>query len=233
MLKGSAFASREAAGIELARLMQRDQFDNPVILALPRGGVPVGLEIAKVLNAPLDLLMVRKIGVPGQPELAAAAIVDSGKQDIVYNDDVMRDLGLDRKHLDEPIRREAAEIIRRRERYSLGRPLVPLSERTVILVDDGVATGTTLRAAIKALRTQKPKEIVVATPVAPPDVLAALRHSVDRIYCLSQPTPFIAISLHYLDFHPLEDDEVIEALAVAPRENDGSGSALRPHQRKN
>jgi putative phosphoribosyl transferase len=218
MMRGSVFSSREEAGRELAALLQHEKFERPLILALPRGGVPVGLEVAKSLQAPLDLLMVRKIGVPDQPELAAAAIVDGENHDIVYNHDVMSMMHLKPEDLQPTISRELSEIARRRSIYLRDRPPIPVAGRTVIVVDDGIATGTTLMVAIKTLKARQPKEIVVATPVAPAETISALQDLLGRVFCIAQPEPFIAIGLHYLDFHPLSDNEVIEALALAPKE---------------
>jgi putative phosphoribosyl transferase len=196
----------------------------PVVLALPRGGIPIGLEVAKALHAPLDLLMVRKIGVPWQPELAAAAIVDGPAHTTVLNEDVMAMTGLRLTNLQPTIDRELAEIDRRRALYldATRRTPIPVTGRSVIIVDDGVATGTTLRAAIRALRTRSPREIIVAVPVAPADAVDALREEVDHVVCLAHPDPFYAIGLHYADFHPLEDAEVQQLLARAPRETAGA-----------
>jgi len=214
--RAAAFASREQAGKELAQLLSGESFERPVVLALPRGGVPVGLEIARTLRAPLDLVMVRKIGVPDQPELAAAAIVDGDQHDIVLNEEVMALAHVDLADLETTIQRELVEIARRRDIYLRGRAAIPIEGRTAIVVDDGIATGTTLKVAIKALKKRHPKEIIVATPVAPADTVETLRDLVDKVFCISQPSPFIAIGLHYLDFHPLSDSEVIEALAKSP-----------------
>jgi putative phosphoribosyl transferase len=218
------FASREEAADALATELVKmagtgdGAFERPVVLALPRGGVPIGLAVAQALHAPLDLLMVRKIGVPWQPELAAAAIVDGDKYDLVLNDRVMSQAGLTVTDLQPTIDAELAEIERRRHRYLEGRPSTSLRDRTVIIVDDGIATGTTLRAAIKALRRRGPRELVVAVPVAPVDTVATLRSEVDRVICLSQPADFTAIGFHYRDFHALSDEEVTQLLALAPRD---------------
>ncbi|MFZ1104878.1 MAG: phosphoribosyltransferase family protein, partial [Hyphomicrobiaceae bacterium] len=164
-MKGlKAFASRQAAGRALAGELTKKHLVAPVVLALPRGGVPVAVEIARVLKAPLDLVLVRKIGVPYQPELAAAAVVDGGQPEIVINEDVISLAGLDRDYIDQEAKRELAEIERRRQVYLGGRARVPLEGRTLIVVDDGIATGASIRAALKALRRRGPKALILAVP---------------------------------------------------------------------
>jgi putative phosphoribosyl transferase len=215
MKPSSTFASRRAAGRALARVLARKQLADPVVLALPRGGVPVAAEVARRLKAPLDLVLVRKIGVPLQPELAAAAVVDGGDAEIVTNDDVMALAGLTRADIAHLARRELAEIERRRQAYLQGRGRVPLDGRTLILVDDGIATGASIRAALTALRRRNPRALVLAVPVAPADTLAVLRPQVDDLICLLTPEPFMAIGLHYRDFHQLSDEDVVHALEQA------------------
>lgn len=212
----SRFGSREEAGDALARVLARAKLVNPVVLALPRGGVPIGLGCAKAINAPLDLLMVRKIGVPWQPELAAAAVVDGPAHELVLNADVMRACGLTRDDLQPAIDRELAELARRRGAYLAGRDAVDLESRTVVVVDDGIATGATLKAGLQAVKRRKPGSIIVAVPVAPADVVQELEAMVDRVVCLARPEPFMAIGSHYVDFHPLTDGEVIKLLARSP-----------------
>jgi putative phosphoribosyl transferase len=219
MMYGTRFASREEAGAALARKLANEIFERPVIFALPRGGIPVGLKCAQALKAPLDLLMVRKIGVPWQKELAAAAVVDGETHELVLNDSVMAMAGLDVSDLESEIAEELAEIERRRKKYLQGRSPIAVKDRSVIIVDDGIATGTTLRVAIKALRKRQPEEIVVAVPVAPADTIESLRSEVDRIFCLAQPEPFYAIGLHYVDFHPVSDEEVMRLMAQAPTDS--------------
>jgi putative phosphoribosyl transferase len=212
----SLFGSREEAGDAIARILARMKLVNPVILALPRGGIPIGLICAKTINAPLDLLMVRKIGVPWQPELAAAAIVDGPAHELVMNEDVMKACGLTRDDLQPAIDRELAELARRRRTYLAGRKAVDLESRSVVIVDDGIATGVTLKAGLQAVKRRKPRSIIVAVPVAPSDAIQELEALVDRVVCLAQPEPFMAIGNQYVDFHPLTDEEVIKLLAQSP-----------------
>ena len=168
------FADRRAAGRALARVLAKKNLVAPVVLALPRGGVPVAAEIASALGAPLDIVLVRKIGVPFQPELAAAAVVDGGDPEVVTNDDVVRLAGVTPADLAAGAKRELEEIERRRSVYLQGRARVPLEGRTIILVDDGIATGASIRAALKALRRKSPKALILAVPVAPLEAVDAL-----------------------------------------------------------
>jgi putative phosphoribosyl transferase len=168
--------------------------------------------VARVLNAPLDLVMVRKIGVPWQPELAAAAVIDGKDAQIVVNDEVCAEANISRSYIDEMVKEELKEIERRAKLYLKDRPRVPIGGRSAIVVDDGIATGTTIRAVIKALRLKQPRSILLAVPVAPKEAVAALRAETDDIICLETPEPFWGIGLHYADFHQISDDEVIEIL---------------------
>lgn len=218
----TGFDDRAQAGRALAAELQRHGYERPLVLALPRGGVPIAAEVARVLKAPLDLLLVRKIGVPWQKELAAAAVVDGERQDVVYNTDVMNAAGLTPKDLQPQLDDELAEIERRRKLYLKGQPPQSIAGRTAIVVDDGIATGTTVKAALKALKRRKPKKLVLAVPVAPPEAVAALRPHVDELICLQQPEPFGAIGYFYRDFHQVPDEEVIQLLAQAAEINSGS-----------
>jgi putative phosphoribosyl transferase len=213
------FADRAEAGRELAAQLVRLRLAEPiVVLALPRGGVPIGVEVARALNAPLDLLLVRKIGLPWQPELALAAVVDGTPPDIVVDEAVRRGTDIDDAYIEAQAEQELVEIRRRRSVYLRGRPPVDVESRTAVVVDDGIATGTTMRAALKALRRRRPARLVVAVPVAPPDTIEALAGEADQIVCLEQPEPFHAVGLHYREFHQVGDDEVLAALsAAAPR----------------
>ena len=208
-------STREEAGRLLAKRLGAYRDSSVVVLALPRGGVPVAVQIARELHAPLDLLIVRKIGLPWQPELAYAALVDGNPPELVINEDVARYTPLSESALAEAVRDETAEIERRRSVYMVARAPLDVRGRSVILVDDGLATGTTARAALKALRRREPSRLVLAVPVAPVETLAELRSLVDEIVCLATPDPFRAIGLHYEDFHQLEDDEVLLLLREA------------------
>lgn len=210
------FANRSEAGRRLAEMLRGMVQPPASVFALPRGGVPVGLEIAKALNAPLDLVMVRKIGAPGQPELALAAIADGEQPELVVNDDVLRMTSASKDYLDRQAAAELAEIERRRQRYLAGRARAPVQGRAVIVVDDGIATGATMRAALRALRRLGPRELILAVPVAPPDTIERLRAEVDRVVCLYTPEWFAAVGQFYDDFSQTTDEEVIRALAEAP-----------------
>jgi putative phosphoribosyl transferase len=209
------FKDRTEAGKTLARELRKRAFDKPAVLALPRGGVPVALEIARALAAPLDLVLVRKIGHPLQPELALGAIVDGEHPELVLNEEVAA-VTPDLAHYLEAAKTTAlAEIDRRRKVYLGERPQVDMRGRSAIVVDDGIATGATVRAALKALRHQHPKRIVLAVPVAPRDRLESLRREVDEIVCLDTPEPFYAIGSFYKDFRPIEDADVIRLMRAA------------------
>ena len=213
------FADRAAAGQALAERLASMRLAPPVVvLALPRGGVPIGAEVARRLGAALDLLLVRKIGVPWQPELAVAAVVDGEHPEIVVDEEVQRFSGVERDEIEARAARELDEIERRRALYLRGRAPLPLTGASVIVVDDGIATGTTMRAALQAVRRRRPARLVLAIPVAPRDTVLRLRGEVDDLVCLAEPEPFRAVGLHYDDFHQVEDDEVLAALdAAAPR----------------
>jgi len=208
---------REEAGRRLAQRLAGHRGRDVVVLALPRGGVPVAAEIARALGAPLDLLFVRKIGLPWQPELAYAAVVDGNPPEVVVNEDVARLEPLGETALAAATADEVAEIERRRRLYLAGRAPLDVTGRHVIVVDDGLATGTTARAALQGLRRRAPAHLVLAVPVAPVDTVAALEPLVDELVVLDTPDPFRAIGLHYVDFHQLEDDEVLGILKTFTR----------------
>jgi putative phosphoribosyl transferase len=209
------FADRIEAGRLLAERLSGLGLAAPLVLALPRGGVPVAAEIARALKAPLDVAFVRKIGAPYQPELAVAAVVDGGSADIIVNEAVVAMAGVTRDDIDQQAKRELAEIERRRELYLKGRPRIPLAGRTLIVVDDGVATGASVRAALTALRRRNPMKVILAIPVAPIETVETLQAEVDEVVCLATPDPFYAIGLHYRDFHQVPDDEVVRLLDAA------------------
>jgi putative phosphoribosyl transferase len=213
----NGFSNRIAAGQALAKALVEKGYPDPVVLALPRGGVPVGLEVARTLGAPLDLVMVRKIGAPFQPELAAAAVVNGEHPELVVNEDIAAHAGLSRKELDRLADVQLREIKRRREIYLKDRAQVPVEGRTAIIVDDGIATGATVRAALKAVRRRRPAKLVLAVPVAPADTLDAIRSDVDEIVCIETPEFFYAIGAHYIDFGQVSDEEVERLLAEADR----------------
>ena len=212
--------NRPDAGQRLADALAAYKSPNPdrrpVVLALPRGGVPVADPIATALDAPLDLILVRKIGVPSQPGLAMGAVVDGASPLTVRNDDAMRACGISEAEFAQERDAQFAEIERRRAAYLGGRPQPDIAGRVAIVVDDGVATGTTARAALEATRRRRPARLVLAVPVAPSDVLAALGAFADEIVCLEQHELFGAIGLYYADFRQVLDGEVIDLLARHP-----------------
>ena len=209
------FRDRRDAGRRLAQALAGLDLPNPVLLALPRGGVPVAVEAAGLLRAPLDLVLVRKIGAPGHQELAAGAIVDGSRPDLVRNEDVIRSYRIDESYLAAEALRQLAEIERRRRLYLGLRPRVPLEGRDAIVVDDGIATGATVRAALQAVRRARPRSLVLAVPVAPPETLAELGPLCDEIVCLESPPDFHAVGQFYRDFGQVPDDEVVELLRSA------------------
>jgi len=210
------FIDRMDAGRQLAKALARYKAQRPVVLALPRGGVPVAAEVATVLDAPLDLILVRKIGVPFQPELAMGAVVDGGKPVIVRNEDVISLTGVSEQEFNATCDQQLAEIERRRKLYLGDRPHPQIAGRTVIVVDDGIATGATTRAALQAIRMRKPSKLVLAVPVAPTESLKELRGEADDIICLEDYEDFGAIGLFYSDFRQVSDTEVIDLLARHP-----------------
>jgi putative phosphoribosyl transferase len=206
------FIDRQDAGRQLAAALEKFRRQDPVVLALPRGGVAVGCEIARALGCGLDLVLVRKIGAPSQPELAVGAVVDGEHPEIVVNEDVAAALDLPADYVERTAKRELAEIARRRRLYLKDRPHPGLKGKTAILVDDGIATGATARAALHAVRRQKPARLVLAVPVAPPETVADLARDCDEVVALTQPEGFGAIGYFYADFHQMDDREVIALL---------------------
>lgn len=210
------FRNRADAGRRLAAALAGYKDERPVVLALPRGGVPVAAEIAAALHAPLDLVLVRKLGVPVQPELAMGAVVDGSTPIIVRNEDVIRLTGVSEEEVQAVCAEELAEIERRRQRYLGTRARVDPAGRVAIVVDDGIATGATTRAALRALRLRGPKKLILAVPVAPTETLAAMREEADEVVCLEDYADFGAIGFFYSDFRQTSDSEVVAALARFP-----------------
>jgi putative phosphoribosyl transferase len=206
------FRDREEAGDRLAEAVAALALRDPVVLALPRGGVPVAAPVAKALGAPLDLVMVRKIGTPGNPELAAGAVVNGAAPVTVFNTDILRHLGLAEDDLADTIARELAVIEDRRARYLGSRAPVPLAARDAVIVDDGIATGATMKAALKAVRALNPASLTLAVPVAPPEAVAEMQALVDHLVILETPAPFYAVGQHYRVFGQTSDAEVVALL---------------------
>jgi len=213
------FADRSDAGRRLAGKLTHLKERLPVILALPRGGVAIGFEIAQALDAPLDIVLVRKIGVPWQPELAVGAVTDGAAPETFIDRHLAATLDVPESYLQEETARQLSEIERRREIYCADRPRPEISGRTAIAVDDGIATGATMRVALQAIRRQEPAHLVLAVPVAPPDTLAALGTAADETVCLETPIGLGAIGFYYRDFHQLTDAEVTDLLARAPAQH--------------
>lgn len=209
------FSDRADAGRQLAAAVKAKTYADPVVLALPRGGVPVGLAVARAIDAPLDLVLVRKIGVDFQPELAAAAVVNGDQPEIVVNEDVVKAARVSQDYLDAQVQAKLAEIATRRQLYLKDRARAAIKDRTAIIVDDGIATGASIRAALHALRRKNPARLVLAVPVAPAETLTVLQDEVDDIICLATPEPFFAIGAHYADFRQVPDDQVVAMLAAA------------------
>ena len=210
-MNGARFRDRFQAGRQLAAALQ-PYAGRPklLVLALPRGGVPVGYEVARALNAPLDVMLVRKLGVPGHEELAMGAIASGGIR--VLSDDVVKAFGIPERVIASIVAEEEEELDRRELAYRDHRPPPEVKGRTVILVDDGLATGSTMRAAAAALRAQHPERLVVAVPVAPPEICVSLRSEVDDVVCARAPEPFFAVGNWYDDFSQISDEEVRELL---------------------
>ena len=210
------FTDRADAGRKLAALLTIYKTEKPVVLALPRGGVPVAAEIARTLACPLDLLLVRKIGVPAQPELAMGAVVDGRDPITVRNEDVIAAAHISEQSFARVRDTELAEIERRHTDYLGNRPAAPIAGRTAIVVDDGIATGATMRAALRAVRMRKPKTLVLAVPVGPTGTLEALAADVDAVVAVERHEPFGALGYFYRDFRQLEDADVIAILKEFP-----------------
>ncbi|MFC4031566.1 phosphoribosyltransferase [Streptomyces polygonati] len=212
------FADRVTAGRELseplAAMQRAGGLPDPLVLALPRGGVPVALEVARALRAPLDIVVARKIALPGRPEYGVGAI--AGEDEPVYDARALTALGVSEERLGPQVARERAELHRREDSYRAGRPAPKTEGRSVVLVDDGLATGATARAALRNLRRERPARLVLAVPVGAPQSLAALSEEADTIVCLMRPELFQAVGLWYDDFPQITDEEVVAELRPAP-----------------
>jgi predicted phosphoribosyltransferase len=201
------FQDRVEAGAQLAERLQQYAFrDDVMVLALPRGGVPVGHEVAGALRLPFDVFVVRKLGVPGHEELAMGAIASGGVR--LVNQEVVNALGIPDRVIDSVAKTEQTELARRERLYRDTRPPANLSNKTVILVDDGLATGSTMRAAVQAVRQQHPARVIVAVPVGAVETCAELGREADEVVCVRMPEPFVAVGLWYRDFTPTSDNEV-------------------------
>lgn len=213
-MTNTVFADRHDAGRRLAHAVIALGLDDPVVLALPRGGVPVAFEVARALRAPLDVLLVRKIGAPGHEEYGIGAVVDGAVHQVVIDELAAHVTGASQAYIDAQTARQLAEIERRRALYCAGTPIA-LAGRAVVMVDDGIATGGTARAALRGLAKAKPARIVLAVPLAPAEALPELGQLCDDLICLSSPAPFYAVGMHYRDFRQTEDAEVVSLLARA------------------
>lgn len=208
------FADRKDAGEKLAqKLSEYTSADNVVVLGLPRGGVPVAYEVAKAIRSPMDIFLVRKLGVPGQEELAMGAIASGGVR--VLNDSLIDQLSITDKMLASVAAQEQQELERRERVYRGDNPHVELTDKKAILVDDGIATGASMKAAIEALRAHKPEKIIVAVPVSPPDTYMEIKEQVDEIVCIDTPQPFYGVGMWYDDFSQTTDEEVKEYMNQA------------------
>ena len=219
--RNQLFADRAEAGRLLADRLRAMDLADPVVFALPRGGAPVGYEIARELKAPLDVLVVRKIGAPDQEEFALGAVVEGGPPIVVLNEGVPQRF---MAHVKAESARQAEEIDRRRQAYRGGEPLADVAGRTAIVVDDGIATGATFRAALEAMKQMDAARVVAAIPVAPAESLPAIEELADDVVCLATPESFYAVGLHYGDFSQTPDAEVVDLLRRARTSKEMSGA---------
>jgi putative phosphoribosyl transferase len=218
-----SFENRSTAGCSLGAALARYKASRPVVLALPRGGVPVAAEVAAALGAPLDLILVRKIGLPAQPELAIGAVADGVAPIVVRNAEIIQRFGVTETQFNAVRDAQLAEIERRRRRYLGTRARADVTGRSVLVIDDGIATGATMRTALRAVRARAPKELVLAVPVAAKDTLDELRDEADSIVCLESPSWLEAVGFFYDDFRQVTDAEVIATLARFPGESEPHG----------
>lgn len=208
------FRDRREAGVKLAEALGKYAGQKGIVLGLPRGGVVVGYEIARVLRMPLDVVIVRKIGAPDNPEYALGAVAENGE--VLLDHEAIRLYGVSQIYIEAEIERQKAEIERRKQIYRAGKPLRPLKDMVVIVVDDGIATGFTMRASLRAVRAETPARLVMAVPVGPPESFQRLAEEADEAICLHQPYPFFAVGQFYRDFAQVTDDEVVALLAHQP-----------------
>jgi putative phosphoribosyl transferase len=227
-LQRALFVDRTEAGRRLLERLAALALERPVVLALPRGGVPVGFEIARGLGAPLDLVLVRKFGAPWQPELAVGAVIDGDHAETILNQDIVKELQIPQSYIADASARELAEIERWRSLYLAGTARAPVAGRTAIVVDDGIATGATMMAALGAIRRADPLQLVLATPVAPPDAIERLRPHADAVVCLATPRQLGAVGAFYEDFGQVSDAEVVDLLARAAARPQKASLALSP-----
>jgi putative phosphoribosyl transferase len=205
------FTDRRAAGVELAsRLKGYRDAEGVIVLALPRGGVVTGSEVASYLNCHLDVIIVKKIGFPGQPEFAIGAVSETGT--VALNEHVISSYGVSKKYVEEEVSRQKDEIERRVSLYREGQRIPDLKNKKIILIDDGVATGASMKAAISTLKEENVEKLIVAVPVAPPDTVMELEQMVDELVCLEAPADFMAVGAYYQDFTQITDEEVIDIL---------------------
>lgn len=207
------YKDRQDAGRQLAEKLTKFKDENPIIIALPRGGVVTGYEVAKVLHAPLDVLITRKLGAPFQPELGIGAIAPNNVR--ILNLDAIRFIGISKDQMEEIIQRETKEMHRRIKLYRGNLPPLDLQGKTVIVVDDGLATGVTAGAAILAIRQMTPEKIILAVPVSPIDTASRFKEEVDEFICLQQPHDFFAVGQYYYDFDQVTDEQVISLLELS------------------
>jgi len=208
----AVFADRADAGRQLGAHLRERRWDSPVVLGLPRGGVVVAAEVARALRATLDVVVVRKIGAPGRPELGLGAVADGDEPLALVNDDLIASLQVSGEHLRDETARQLMEVRRRQSLLRQGRRAIDLRDRTAIVVDDGIATGGSMRAALRMVRRASPQKIVLAVPVAPPETLAELAPDADELMCLVTPPDFVTVGRFYWDFRQTTDDEVMALL---------------------
>jgi predicted phosphoribosyltransferase len=215
MSETAMFADRVDAGTRLGKRLRNRRFTDPIVLAIPRGGVAVGAVLAKAIGADLDVVLSRKLGMPGNPEFALGAIAESGA--VYLNLDVEEKTPALQSFIDRECRRQLEEIARRRELFREGKPAADVAGRSVLVVDDGIATGSTMMAALRALKSQHPREVIVAVPVAAPDRLAQVRTECDDVICLIEAPDLHAVGEFYQDFTQVEDDDVVDLLRQAKK----------------